>query len=182
MKLIVETCRGVREIADKQYWHLVPSDGMSAQIFRNNVRVGKGALLSVSAGITVEPEIWNAQTPYSMVRINDEKERIFEQTRQAEFPACPPRMKTLYVFDTLDLVERASEEWFQNERKIIHGCRVISGAVTHKADTVWLNSTEDQWLVNSRKYWNGTMSDNPFPEVLVHGAIYFPDWEEWVNA
>ena len=182
MTSIVETCWGTREIDDKQYWHLVPSSGMAADIFKNNVRAGKGALLSVSAGIAAEPEIHNAQTPYSIARITDETERVFEEIRQSEFPACSPRLKTLYVFDDFNLVERALKEWFQNENKIIHECRVIIGSVILKADTVWLTSSENQWANNARNYWSGTMSDNPFPEVLVHGVIYFPNWEKWVNA
>jgi hypothetical protein len=177
MTTVVDTCWGPRAIDDQPYWHLVSGSGLSAHLFYNNVRVGKGALLSVSAGIQAEPEIENAQTPYSMSRINDKKESIFEKVRRTDFPTCPPRFKTLYVFDDYRFVERALNEWFPNETKVVYECRILIGSVTHRAETVWLNSLPEQWEEYAQKYWRGEMSANPFPEVLIHGAIYFPDWE-----
>lgn len=173
MTTVVETCWGPRQIDDAPYWHLI---GIS-WLFYNNVRVGKGALLSVSAGIEAEPHIHNAQTPYSLARRDDAKETLFEEIRCTRYPHRPSRMKTLYIFDDYSLVQRAQMEWFPNEKKIVHECRVLVGSVTHKADTTWLNALPNQWTVNAQKYWEGVMTAAPFPEVLVHGAIYFPDWE-----
>jgi hypothetical protein len=182
MVSLVNTCWGEREIDDKKYWHLVPINGMYTGMFKNNVRVGKGALLSVSAGIAAEPEIANAQTAYSLSRIEDKKEKVFEGIRQISYPHLPSRLKTLYVFDDISLVERALNEWFSAEEKSIHECRILTNSITHKADTTWLNCSEPQWRTNAERYWNGEMSETPFPEILVHGAIYFPGWEEWANA
>lgn len=106
MTTIVETCWGPRPIDDAPYWHLV---GLS-WLFYNNARVGKGALLSVSAGIEAEPHIHNAHTPYSLARLNDEKEVLFEEVRRTRYPHCPSRLKTLYVFDDYTLVQRALTE------------------------------------------------------------------------
>lgn len=174
--MIVDTCWGPREIDERSYWHLVPASGLAADLFYNNVCVGKGALLSVSAGIEAEPEIENAQTSYSLSRRSDEKERIFEEVRLQRFPTCPSRLKTLYVFDSLALAERALVEWFRTEGKVIHECRILVGSVIHRADTVWLNSQPSQWRECANRYWSGEMSPSPFPEVLVHGALYFPKW------
>ena len=77
-------------------------------MFKNNVRVAKGALLSVSAGIEAEPVIHNAQTPYSLANIKNPKEEIFEEVRQKKYQLHPPRIKSLYVFDDYNLVERKS--------------------------------------------------------------------------
>ena len=138
--------------------------------------------MSVSAGIEAEPAIENAHTPYSFSRHQDGKEKVFEEIRQTRFPTRPPRLKSLYVFDDFALVERALREWFTNEPKIPHECRLLIGAVTHKVDTVWLNANSEQWRENAVKYWEGTMTANPFPEVLVHGALYFPDWQKFPAA
>ena len=178
MPTIVNTCWGPRPIDDQPYWHLVAKGGF----FYNNVRVGKGALLSVSAGIEAEPAIENAHTPYSLSRLQDGKEKVFEEIRQTKFPTRPPRLKSLYVFDDFALVERALKEWFTNEPKIPHECRLLIGAVTHKADAVWLNANPEQWRENAVKYWEGAMTASPFPEVLVHGALYFPDWQKFPAA
>lgn len=175
MATIVETYWRPREIDDKPYWHLVSPHSF----FYNNVRVGKGVLLSVSAAIQAEPQIHNAHTPYSLTIIDDEKEQVFEQVRQEKFPVCPPRLKTLYVFDEYALVERALKEWFSNEGKVVHECRILIGSITCKVDTVWLNSSREQWRDYAEKYWSGQMSKNPFPEILVHGALYFPKWKEF---
>ena len=101
MTTIVETCWGPRPIDDAPYWHLVGT----SWLFYNNVRVGKGALLSVSAGIEAEPHIHNAQTPYSFARRDDAKEALFEDIRRTKYPHRPPRLKTLYVFDDYSLVQ-----------------------------------------------------------------------------
>ena len=121
----------LREDQAKPCWHVVGSPWP----FYNNVRVSKGALLSVSAGIEAEPEIHAAQTPYSLARADDPKEVMFEEIRRASFPHCPSRLKALYIFDDYSLVERALAEWYPSEEKIVHECRLLLGSVTHKADT-----------------------------------------------
>lgn len=178
MTTIVETCWGPRPVDDTPYWHLVGA----SWLFYNNVRVGKGALLSVSAGIEAEPHIQNAHTPYSLARLDDEKEALFEEIRRTKYPHCPSRLKTLYVFDDYALVLRALNEWFQNQNMTIHECRILVGSVTHKVDTGWLNSWPNEWPVAAQRYWEGQLSDNPFPEVLVHGSLYFSGWESFPNA
>lgn len=178
MTTIVETCWGSRAIDDTPYWHLVGA----SWLFYNNVRVGKGALLSVSAGIEAEPHIRNAHTPYSLARLTDGKEALFEDIRRTRYPHCPSRLKTLYVFDDYSLVQRALNEWFSNQNMTVHECRLLVGSVIHKTDTNWLNTWPDEWPVSAQKYWEGQLSNNPFPEVLVHGALYFPGWESFPNA
>lgn len=178
MTRIVETCWGPRPVDDTHYWHLMGA----SFLFYNNVRVGKGALLSVSAGIEAEPELKNAHTPYSSSRLNDQKEALFEGIRRARYPYCPSRLKCLYIFDDYELVQRALAEWFPNDEKAVHECRIIAGSVIHKADANWLNAVPDQWAVAAKKYWEGEMSDAPFPEVLVHGALYFPGWQEFPSS
>lgn len=177
--MIVETCWGPREIIDKPFWHLVPAKGANAMIFYNNVMVGKGALLTVSAGIKAEPHLENAHSPYSISRINDEKEAVFEKIRNEKYPTCPSRLKTAYLFDDYELVERALKEWFQNEVKTVHECRVLSSSVIHRADTAWLNCHRNDWELCANKYWGGIMSEYPFPETIVDGAIYFPTYKSF---
>ncbi len=47
MTTLVETCWGPRPIEDQPYWHMVGTPWP----FYNNVRVGKGALLSANSGV-----------------------------------------------------------------------------------------------------------------------------------
>jgi hypothetical protein len=173
---IVDTYLGPTVLADQVYWHLVsPKQSM----FFNNVRVGKGAVGSVSAYIAANPELALAQTAYSMSRINDDKEKIFDDVRCAINPALPPRLKSFYVFDDRALADRAVAEWFASETKQIFECRVVRGSITHRVDTLWLNAQPAQWKANAEKYWRGEMTSVPFPEVLVQGTLYFPDWKSF---
>ncbi|MDQ1353748.1 MAG: hypothetical protein QG657_4055 [Acidobacteriota bacterium] len=179
MTAVVETYWGPKVIDDATYWHLVSTEYLCLTIFYNNVRVGKGELPSVSAEIEAEPHTHNMQTPYSITHDDDEKEKFFEDIRSKRFQHCPSRLKALYVFDDYSLAQRALVEWYPNEKKIVYECRILPGSLTHKADTVWLNASRDQWVVNAMRYWEGAMTEMPFPEVIVHGAIYFPEWESF---
>lgn len=181
MVSIVDTCWGKRQILDDKYWHIVPSSGQFSVVFKNNVYFGKGALSTISAAILAEPEISNAQTPYSWTKRNDKKEKVFEEIRSKYFPNRPPRLKSIYVFDNYTYVEKAMNTWFSSEDKTVYECRVILESVIHRADTTWLNCPENQWESCAKNYWKGKMSKDPFPEVIVHGAIYFPDWNEWAE-
>lgn len=178
MTTIVETCWGLREIGDRRYWHIVDP----GSFFKNNVRVGKGALLSVSAGIAAEPHLHNAHTLYSLARSGEDKEALFEKVRLERYPHRPSRLKTLYVLDEYSLVTRALAQWFPNESKEVYECRLLLGSVTHKADTLWLDAPQETWLSSAEKYWEGVMTETPFPEVLVHGALYFPGWKAFSDA
>ena len=178
--MLVDTCLGPREMDEKPYWHLVPAVGAYAMTFYNNVMVGKGALSSVSAWIEADPAIANAQTGYSAHRSNDPKEVIFEQIRQQEYSGLPSRIgKTIYLFDDYSLAQRAQTEWFANAPKIVHECRVIKGTTLHRADSAWLNCPQQDWVSCARNYWGGRLSSVPFPEILVHGAIYFPEYRSF---
>ena len=177
--MIVDTCWGPRAVTEKKFWHLVATEGMKAMTFYNNVSVGKGALLSVSAAIRSERHIESAQTPYSFSRLSDGKEAAFENVRKNNFPTRPSRLKSIYLFDDYGLVERALTEWFKNEPKAVHECRVLAESTVHRADTAWLNCLPNDWEDCANKYWSGMMSVSPFPETIVDGAIYFPTYESF---
>jgi len=79
---IVTTFRGPCHVYNRPYWHLASPNGF----FHHNVRCGRGELASTSCAIAADPNLENAQTPYSMARLSDVKEAVFENVRQANFP------------------------------------------------------------------------------------------------
>ncbi|MDE3021721.1 MAG: hypothetical protein KGI54_07650 [Pseudomonadota bacterium] len=174
--MTIDTCWGRRKIHEKPYWHLVSTQPSAGLTFYQNIRVYKGVMPTISALIKAEPHLENAQTHYSYAKINDEKEKLFEKVRQDKYPALPSRLKTIYLFDDYALVERALKDWFENDPRNVHECRILVGSNTHKADTEWLNCHQNEWEQCSHKYWNGIMSPNAFPEVIVDGVIYFPNY------
>lgn len=175
---VVETYLGQTEITEKPYWHM-PTPNIFGSIFYNNVYVGQGAILAASlvgqAGSIAE----HIQTPYSIFNMNDEKERMFEEVRSSKYPNLPPRFKSFYVFDDIELAEQANREWFASEPRSILECRLIVGSTVHKADTKWLNSLSEEWSMMAEKYWSGAMSENSFPEILVQGGLFFPQWQDF---
>lgn len=120
-----------------------------------------------------------AQTPYSFSRRDDSKERLFERVRAERYAALPTRLKSLFVFDDYSLVERAQREWFSDSPKLVYECRIAEGAITHRADAQLLNAHSEEWEENASLYWSGRMTTRPFPEILVRGALYFPNWQSF---
>ena len=172
---IVSTFQGPRIVYNRPYWHLVSLNSF----FYHNVRCGRGELASISCTIATNPGLENAQTPYSMARLSDAKEAVFENVRRGKFPDRPQRLKALFVFDDLALAERALKEWFPKEQRAPHECRIVIELNIHKADSLWLNASAEQFEEYAAKYWQGEMTASPFPEVIVNGALYFPDWESF---
>lgn len=156
------------------FWHLSPPRGT----LTNNARVGKGVVYSVSA-IADMPGLENAVSPYSIARMNDPKELIWEEVRTRSYELLPSRLKSFYCFESKELADRAARDWFGDEQqaRVALVVRIAASARYHRCDSKLLESIKDQWNVNAERYWKGEMTSSPFPETLVHGAIYFPDWE-----
>ena len=79
---IVTTFRGPCVVHNRPYWHVVSPNGF----FHHNVRCGRGELTSVSCAIAADPNLENAHTPYSVARLSDVKEAVFENVREALGP------------------------------------------------------------------------------------------------
>ena len=84
---IVSTFQGPRIVYNRPYWHLVSL----SSLFYHNVRCGRGELASIPCAIAADPNLENAQTPYSLARLSDAKEAVFENVRRAKFRDRPQR-------------------------------------------------------------------------------------------
>jgi len=177
--MIIKANKNTFEFNDKTFWHLVPADSLTARIFYNNINCGEGVIFSTSFVETIIPNLKDVHTPYSLSNINDEKEKMFELIRKEHYRPKPTRLKSMFLFDSEQLAQKAIESWFQNERRKLHECKVASDASIHKADTYWLNCNEEDWIEFAHKYWTGEMSNSPFQEILVNGALYFPEWRDF---
>ena len=175
----IVTYRAIEEIDETTYWHLVPASGTSAQIFFNNAIVGKGLVHSVSFMVELDPNLANAQTPYSIGTTEAEKERVFEEIRLTRFPKLPSRLKAFFVFPSTEVAQRAQREWFASDPKVLVRASIAQGSKVHIGDTQLLRGTRDSWPSNAERYWAGEMTGDPLPEVLVHGSLYFPDWKSF---
>lgn len=172
MPSLVETCWGPTPIGDVPYWLLVAPSSR----FYKSVRLGRGGVLTFEAAIAHDSAFELALTPPSMIAAQFPREQIFEEVRQTVNPRLPSRLRSAHIFDDQALVERASKERYPNEQRTAHECRLIVGSLIHRADSTWLDADRSQWKESAEKYWNGLMTQTPFPEVLVQGALYFPHW------
>ena len=168
------TCRGVtHKLLPGVFYHLAYSE--STLLW--NARLSEGLVPSVSLTATAEG-LENVTTFYHAGSAQDPKELLWEEIRQVEFPYRPSRRKALFLFDELNVARLAQKVWFPNETRYLLKSRVVLPSLVHRADTRWLDTYEHQWQSAARNYWFGVMTDDPFPEVIVHGMAYFPDWKE----
>ena len=155
------------------FYHLTHRDS----VLFWNVFLRKGFLTSES--VTAQTDgLQDVTTLYASTRQDDPKDQIWEGIRESEHPHKPSRMKTLFLFDDRDTGLHAKESWFPGEERHLLTIRVLWGSQIHKGDSKWLDSYEHEWEAKARKYWAGEMTDETMPEVILHGAVYFPDWEE----
>lgn len=176
---IIETFRGVEEISETTYWHLVSGNSSGGFNFLNNARVARGLVHSASYMAELDPNLANVCTDYSYANRENEKERIFEQIRREQFPNLPARLKALFLFQSIELAERAQREWFPNEPRMLVRAWIADGSKMHIADAELLKGSTENWSANAIRYWSGESTSHPFWEVLVHGSIYLPDWESF---
>ncbi|MCY1371196.1 hypothetical protein D9M68_523400 [compost metagenome] len=161
----------MHDLRDEIYWHLTDRDGL----LLNNVRVGKGWFPSVSH--FAKGEMANAVTPYSLKNARSEKERFWEEIRATQFDKLPSRINALFGFLSKDDAERAVREWFRGEEKLVVEIRVAKQAKTHLADARHLDRHEPEWRNAAMDYWEGRVTEDPRPEVIIDGWVFFPGWE-----
>lgn len=160
------------KISAERYWHLTnPHDFLF-----HNVFVGKGFLHSVSAVAAIEGGDFTSQ--YAFANNEKGKEEAFERVRSENYPERPSRLNAFFCFPSVLYAERAIVEWFGGAKKEMLDLHIVDGAAIHTADSKQLNATPDQWEEMAHKYWSGDLTDDPFLETIVHGAVFFPGWEK----
>jgi len=141
----------------------------------NNARVGQGICYSMSVINRDAPDAVSLQ---SLKGRTDAKEIAWEAARASGAPSLPTRNGAFFLFDDEDLAVDRSARWFQGQQRLLVRARIVVGSTVFRGDAEWLHVDEpEQWPDRARRYWSGEMTETPSPEVLVHGALYFPDWQ-----
>ncbi|TPK64736.1 MULTISPECIES: hypothetical protein [unclassified Mesorhizobium] len=161
----------MKELRGESYWHVTDRGG----ILLHNVRIGKGWCASIS--YFAKGELADAFTPYSQLAGGSDKERVWESVRATHFPDLPSRQKALFVFPSKENAERAIQEWYTGQDKVIVEVRLSMDVKLHIADARHLDHLPSLWPDATMRYWQGAITDNPRPEALVEGVVYFPGWE-----
>jgi hypothetical protein len=155
-------------------WHWTPSQS----VFFHNAFIGKG-LVATSSLVAAAYGNAGFVSPYQVLNRHQDKEDLWEKVRQNIAPNRPSRRGAFFMFEDRDTANRAGQCWFSNEDRIAIRAVALSPlqAIVHRADTEWLNRPEREWEDAAKCYWQGVASATPLFELLVHGMVYFPDWQ-----
>jgi hypothetical protein len=163
----------------KPYWHAMPTSLASG--FRWNTRLYQGFMQCAALDKLRYPE--GVIIDYNMMMANEtiagwgDRERLWEEIRQGEFPDRPSRIGAWYLFDDPKYMEIARNKygWF-NDREIFE-VRIFPGANVFRADMDLVGGSDNEWPERARRYWSGELSADALVEVVVSGTIYVPDWD-----
>src|SRR5258707_1293417 len=105
------TCKGqTYALLPAPYWHVAHS---TAGFLFHNVTLYEGLCWSIS--VYNRSGVEGAVSPYALRAMNDEKERVWEETRLTVAPQLPSRKGAIFLVESLDLSQRIAREWFGNE-------------------------------------------------------------------
>lgn len=166
----------VAEFYEGEFWHADPHG-----IIVHNAKLRNGWTASVSFSIEHTPELSDATTPYAILHQDREKEACWERVRRDEFPGKPSRLNALYLFVSKTDVDLAMSSWWKGEPRIVCSMRVPRISLLHIADTRLLDAFPKDWEESARKYWAGVMTDDPFPEAILHGVAFIPNVHGYPN-
>lgn len=146
------------------------------ELLNHNLKIGKGELCSASCG-RISTGSDGFMNPFyagavASRNLNWGREEIFEKIRKEEFPKCPSRRDTLWLFADNVLANRKGKEWgFIEQGRELLEVEIIASLNSFKADSKWIDCNSSQYLKNARQYWSGKMTANPEPEILFDGKI-----------
>lgn len=159
-----------------EYFHSIPINQFGAMML-NNVRLRSGFLLT--GEIQQALPKGSVISPYTSFNSEQEKEKTWEDIRQKNFPNLPSRSNALFLFDDMSDLNKASELWWKDSLRKTLNAIVLPESKTHKADSKWLNCTEDTYSENASHYWQSEATSDPIFETVVQGIVYFPEWNDF---
>jgi hypothetical protein len=168
-------CKGkTRRLLPHVYWHLAPRTGT---VLYHNVANHEGLAHTMSL-VNVVEQI-DAVTPYAIKARTDAKEIAWESVRKEKFADMPQREGAIWLFDTEAAADRASDTWFMGQNRNKLRAQIVAGSTFATVDARWLDESDSSaWPSRAEKYWAGEHTGAPLEEVIVFGALYFPDWRK----
>ncbi len=174
-KLIVRRSEYMEDFLNQTFYHaLDPAD----ELFCHNVKIANGRIIAVSFLKAGDPNLVGALSPYQAFTRERPKEEVFEHIRAKEFPNCPSRLGAIFLFDDLDLANKANATWWHGKRVILPA-NVIEARFIGRYDSKHLDTSAHECKDAARKYWSGILTVNPTPEVLVSGIVQLYGWEPY---
>jgi hypothetical protein len=116
-------------------------------------------------------------SPYASFTSEKPKEEVWESVRHRQFPELPSRHEAFFLFETEGDLQKASRKWWSGQTRQVLRAQIIHGALVHKADSNFLDSSQNEWEASAKAYWSSLETDEPIFEIVVQGCVYFPDWK-----
>lgn len=165
----------MEDFLNQTFYHAIdPAD----ELFCHNVKIANGRIIAVSFLKAGDPNLVGALSPYQAFTRERPKEKVFESIRLEEFQNCPSRLGSIFVFDDLDLANKANATWWHGKR-IILPTNVIEARSISRYDSKHLDTSAHEWEDAARKYWSGILTAAPTPEILVDGIVQLYGWEPY---
>ena len=164
------------DLAKKDYWY-VTTKANSTVLW--NASLSKGWVPTMSM-VRLMPGLENAVALHDLQpMLGTSLEQVWEVSRQCHFPQLLPRAGAMFLFDDANAAQVSGQVWFKGKETVVVNARVHKSGRIHRGHLGWFEEIESEWPQAARQYWAG--DENPRPpghwENVVHGALYFPDWE-----
>ena len=166
----------VRDLTLQKYWHVT---GLRRSTVLWNARLSNGWVPTMSM-VRLMPGMQNAVAPHDfMPKLGKQLEQTWEEVRSHEFPVMLPRSGAIFLFDVEEAANASALRWFGDSEVVVVEARIHKSSRLHRGHLGWFEESPDNFENAAKMYWSGSESDRPpgHWECLVHGAVYFPDWQ-----
>lgn len=147
-------------------------------MFRNNIQVNGGRIVAISFARDFGALPVGTVSPYEAYMTEGAKEEVFERVRANEFPDCPTRLGSNFLFPDRETADMANQQWWSGQR-ILLPARILHAERFGAFDSLKLNAKRDVWVEAARDYWGGSCCPDSFLEVIVEGVVQLYDWESY---
>ncbi|MUL16339.1 hypothetical protein [Aliivibrio fischeri] len=187
---VIDTKGNEYELWDHEYWYLSPN--------RTSYHPAEGAINPYSFGMVLHNANCGQGIHVAMENLLDgievtvqkvggagEAERLIEEARLRINPQLPSRLRCFYLNHDKYVALARIQAWGFTERELVRCYSIRSSAFYHYADVrLFEVLAKDPTQVHlAEQYWDTFNPQDPkerqFLEVLVNGALYFPDWKQF---
>jgi hypothetical protein len=162
------------------FYHLANTDRGTpvGRMCCNNLVVSHGCLTSDSFWRWISPERSKGfKSPYEIFTQEADKEAVWEQVRAQGHPHRPPRLGSVFLFESIETAQQYNLTWFSGRRTLLES-EVLEGNLA-RLDAKYLDCQREFWSYNASMYWLGMRTGEPVIEVVVQGVIRLLGYEQY---
>ncbi|MCD9480253.1 DUF2441 domain-containing protein [Photobacterium phosphoreum] len=144
---------------------------------------------SLGQGIHLAMEDWLEDINIQVLKQGGagEAENLLEQARLRVNPKLPSRLRCFYLNHDKEVALGRIKKWGFTDRELVRCYSIRSSVFYHHADVRLFEqlATDPTQTHLAEKYWETfepkDANERQYLEVLVNGALYFPDWHEFTQ-